>query len=167
MNQALSRYLLDHLAGAQAALSLIDRLTDLEPTRRDWMLRLRVEVDADRVTIARVIARLQIDESHQTPVLPWTLDLDPSPRDPLLLLTDTLEALTLRTLGKHKLWVTLTAIARHYPALHDVNLDRLRARAVEQHAAIEHERLAIALVAFRNPAHSRLADSGASGTNSD
>ena len=59
---------------------------------------------------------------------------------------DALEALTLGILRKHKLWMTLAAIARDYPSLQPIDFDRLRARAIEQHALIEPERLTTAIV---------------------
>jgi hypothetical protein len=42
--------------------------------------------------------------------------------------------------------MTLAAIARDYPSLQPIDFDRLRARAIEQHALIEPERLTAAIL---------------------
>jgi hypothetical protein len=135
MNPALIAYLHDHHAGAQAALRLITRLAEEDPSRREWLARLGDALDADREAIRDVMQRLKITE----PAPPPRLDEAPSR-------LDALEALTLGILRKHKLWMTLAAIARDYPPLQPIDFDRLRARAIEQHALIEPERLTAAIL---------------------
>lgn len=142
MTPALTTYLRLHQAGAEAMVALIDRLPDLEPARRDWFLRLRAEIVADRATLTEIARRLE-------PLAPDEATTAPENGDRPLRLTAALEDLTLGILGKHKLWVVLTALADDYPPLRNVDLDRLRARAVEQHAQIEQERIAAAGIALR------------------
>ena len=135
MNPALIAYLHDHHAGAQAALGLIARLADEDPSRREWLARLGDALDADREAMRDVMQRLEIPEVFE-----------PSPPAPTPSRLDALEALTLGILRKHKLWMTLAAIARDYPSLQPIDFDRLRARAIEQHALIEPERLTVAIL---------------------
>ena len=137
MNPALIAYLHDHHAGAQAALILIARLAEQDPSRREWLARLGDALDADRAAMRDVMQRLDITEAEP----------GPSPRleEPPSRL-DALESLTLGILRKHKLWMTLAAIARDYPSLQPIDFDRLRARAIEQHALIEPERLTAAIL---------------------
>lgn len=136
MNPALIAYLHDHHAGAQAALILIARLAEQDPSRREWLARLGDAFAADREAMRDVMKRLDITE----PALP-----PPHPEDTPSRL-DALESLTLGILRKHKLWMTLAAIARDYPPLQPIDFDRLRARAIEQHALIEPERLTAAIL---------------------
>jgi hypothetical protein len=156
MTPDLDAYLHDHRAGAEAAITLIDRLAELDPARRAWLMRLRGEVETDRAALVEIMRRLQIAERAAAPLSGWTIERlavfktaieSPDRLLPLARL-EALEALTLGILGKHKLWVTLTAVARDYPQLHEIDFDRLRARAIEQHALLEQERLAAALLAL-------------------
>jgi hypothetical protein len=135
MNPALIAYLHDHHAGAQAALILIARLAEQDPSRREWLARLGDALDADRAAMRDVMQRLDIAEPAPPP-----LPAEPPSR------LDALESLTLGILRKHKLWMTLAAIARDYPSLQPIDFDRLRARAIEQHALIEPERLTAAIL---------------------
>jgi hypothetical protein len=137
MNPALAAYLHDHHAGAQTALTLIARLAEQDPSLRAWLVRIRDEIDADRATLRDIMQRLEIVE----PAAPPAEERTPSR-------LEALEALTLGILGKHKLWMTLAAIARDYPPLQQIDFDRLRARAIEQHALIEPERLTAAILTF-------------------
>jgi hypothetical protein len=135
MNPALVAYLHDHHAGAQAALMLIARLAEQDASRREWLARLGDALAADREAMRDVMQRLDITEPASPPRLE-----DPPSR------LDALESLTLAILRKHKLWMTLAAIARDYPRLQPIDFDRLRARAIEQHALIEPERLTAAIL---------------------
>lgn len=143
MNPALAAYLHDHHAGAQHALTLIARLAEQDPSRREWLVRIRDEIDADRLMLREVMQRLEIVAPAPAAPPPSS----PSPRTPPSRV-EALEALTLGILGKHKLWMTLAAIARDYPPLQQIDFDRLRARAIEQHALIEPERLTAAILSF-------------------
>lgn len=139
MTPGLTAYLHVHQAGADAAMALLDRLVDLEPARREWFTKLRAEIAADRATLAEIIRRLG----------PATETTTPESADGPLRLMEALEGLTLGILGKHKLWVALTALVDDYPRLRGIDFDRLRARAVEQHAMVEQERMAAASIALR------------------
>jgi hypothetical protein len=135
MNPALATYLHHHHGRAETALRLIAHLADLDPTRREWLARIHDEIDADRVVMREVMRRLEIEPD------PPELSAPPTPSR-----LEALEALTLGVLAKHKLWMTLAAIAREYPVLQQIDFDRLRARAIEQHAIIEPERLTAAIL---------------------
>jgi len=135
MNPALAAYLHDHHAGAQTALTLIEHLAAQDPSRREWLVRIWDEIDADRAAMRDVMQRLEIVEPATSPQPQQT----PSR-------LEALETLTLGILRKHKLWMTLAAIARDYPPLQQIDFDRLRARAIEQHALIEPERLTAAIL---------------------
>lgn len=149
MNPALIAYLHDHHAGAQAALRLIARLAEQDPSRREWLARLGDALDADREAMRDVMQRLDITEPAPPP-----LSAEPPSR------LDALESLTLGILRKHKLWMTLAAIARDYPSLQPIDFDRLRARAIEQHALIEPERLTAAILTLRTSQRKRFQAEG-------
>jgi hypothetical protein len=90
--------------------------------------------------LREVMQRLDIVEA------PAAAPAQPAEQTPSRL--EALETLTLGILRKHKLWMTLAAIARDYPPLQQIDFDRLRARAIEQHALIEPERLTAAILTF-------------------
>jgi hypothetical protein len=157
MIAALGLYLIEHLATARAAVVLIEQLAAVEPSRRGWLTRLRDELEADRKAIEDAMRRLELDHDELPPASPsgWTTDRLGALRlalearkGPTLPIVEALEAITLGVLGKHKLWVTLNAIAPDHPPLREIDFDRLRARAIEQHARLEQERLTVAVAVF-------------------
>jgi hypothetical protein len=61
---------------------------------------------------------------------------------------EALEMLALGILGKYKLWLALADAAPAYPALAQVDFERLKTRALDQHTDVERERVAAAHVAL-------------------
>lgn len=149
MTAGLSTYLNDHHAGAHTALTLLDRLTELEPSRRDWLERLRSDIESDRQTLTDIMRRLNIEESTLKQMTGWlgerlaTIKLTLESPDRAFRLMESLELLSLGILGKHKLWIALDHVSNEYPLLRGVDFTALRGRAIDQHAQVEQERLSV------------------------
>lgn len=157
MSTPLSVYLNDHHAGAHSALALIDRLLGEEAT--PWLAELRTDIEQDRQTLADVMRRLDIAESSVKKVSGWVGEqmvatkLAAESPHPAFRRMEAYELLSLGILGKQKLWLALIEAAAGYPALSGISLDQLFARAVDQHARVERERLLAARDAL-HPARS-------------
>jgi hypothetical protein len=155
MTEAMATYLNDHNAGAHMALTLIERLADAHEAQREWLTWLRREIGADRETLRAVMRSLSIPESTMKQAAGWigekltTLKLTIESPGSDFHRMEALETLSLGIQGKHKLWIALQDVAMDYPAFANFDFDRLQARALEQHAQVEHERLAAARVALR------------------
>ena len=125
-----------------------------EPSRRDWLSRLRAEIESDRQTLTDVMRRLNITESLIKQMTGWfgeklaTLKLTVESPDRAFHLMEALEFLSLGILGKHKLWAALEQVAGEYPTLRGVDFTALRGRAIDQHAQVEQERLSVAAKAL-------------------
>lgn len=146
----LATYLNDHLAGAAAAIELLEHLeaahagTDLGR----FAAGLRAEVAADRRELETVMARLDVAESRTRKAAAWlgekVTDLklrldDPSGKE--LRLLETLEALSLGIEGKRSLWRSLAAAAESQPGLQVADYPRLIRSAEDQRDRVETERL--------------------------
>jgi len=148
---ALGTYLDDHLAGAQAALALIDRL---EPDPADGLDldALQREIEADRAVAVQLLEGLGDKPSGIKRAAGWIasqLSRPKLPDDGALGRFEALELLSLGILGKRALWRALAAVQDGEPRLQDLDLARLEARALEQYERVEQARLACAQRAFR------------------
>ena len=154
MLPALTTYLNDHHAGAHAALALLDRLRDEQPPRAAWLDPLRADIEQDRQTLSDLMRRLRVEQSAVKQVSGWIgerlLSLKLALEGPhhAFQFMQALEVLSIGILGKQKLWTALAAVADAYPDLSDVDFDALQARAIDQHARVERERVASARMAF-------------------
>lgn len=154
MLPALTTYLNDHHAGAHAALSLLDRLRGEQPTRVAWVDQLRADIEQDRQTLSDVMRRLHVVQSSVKQISGWigeqllSLKLALEGPDHAFQFMQALEVLSIGILGKQKLWSALAAVAGAYPELSDVDFHALEARAVDQHARTERERIASVRMAF-------------------
>jgi hypothetical protein len=151
---ALTTYLDDHLAGAQAALALLDRL---EPDPGDGLdvRGLQREIEADRGVLEGLVGRLGERPSDVKKAAGWVAGRLSRPKladDGALGRFEALEVLALGILGKHSLWCALAELEGALPELAGLGLDALRRRALAQHERVEHARLACARRAFLPPA---------------
>lgn len=154
-DRLLAIYLNDHLGG-----SVIGRDRCRNAARRyrgselgAFLAGLLAEIEEDRATLLRVIARVGARPSKLTQALGVAVErvgrLKPngqlvghSPLTPLV----ELEVLSLGVEGKRLLWETLDELAD--PRLSELDFAALAERATAQRAGIEQQRLAAARNAF-------------------
>lgn len=146
----LLTYLNDHIAGSRTALELLDHLIEVnrDAESRAFFTTLRADVAADRQTLEGVITRLGGASSPLRDAAGWFADrvarlkltLD-DPGGGGLHQLEAVELLALGILGKRSLWRALEAARPRVPALHDVDLTTLQARAEDQYARAESRRL--------------------------
>jgi hypothetical protein len=153
----LSAYLNDHLAGAVAAIELLEHLEHAHGgtvTARS-LSQLRTEIEADRDTLESFMKRLQVRESRPRKATAWLaerlawlkLQLDDSGHGALRLF-ESLEAVSLGIEGKLGLWRALAAIAPWMPDVSGLDYETLIRRATEQRGRVEALRLGAALPAL-------------------
>lgn len=156
-SRLLAIYLRDHMAGSQVGRELARRAargagaTELGA----FLARLAEDIEADRVALAHVMARLEVPQSGTKNALARVAErlarlkangyaLRRSPLSSLL----ELEGLTMAVNGKLALWQALEAVRASEPRLAGVDLDRLARRAETQLAGIEAQRRAVAAEAL-------------------
>ncbi|HUK32612.1 MAG TPA: hypothetical protein VLV86_01805 [Vicinamibacterales bacterium] len=152
----LSVYLNDHLAGATAAVELLDDFVDdpafLPPGVAQ---RLRDDIRADRRTLLKFMVRLGISVSAMRRASGWLSEhlarlkvrID-DPADGALRHLELLEVLALGVEGKRALWTALGAAIVSQPELDGLNFAELLRRADDQRSEIERYRRAAAVAAF-------------------
>jgi hypothetical protein len=152
----LAAYLNDHLAGATAAVALIEHLAEkhkgapLEKFFRD----LHGDVAEDREQLQRLTQRLG-KQSALRKTVGWIAEkigrtkVAIDGRKPGELgLVEALEALVLGITGKQLLWRALSASLGNSPLLRGADLGKLEERAIEQLERVEAHRLEAAREAF-------------------
>ncbi len=152
----LASYLRDHLAGATAALELVDTLIE---SHRDqplgkFLQELRGEIDSDRETLRKLLQRFS-RESAIKQAGAWIAEKFSEVKIRLagkkrgeLGLVEALEILVLGITGKQLLWRALSASLGESPLLRGVNLSELEQRAIDQLERVEAHRLEAARAAF-------------------
>jgi hypothetical protein len=153
----LETYLNDHLAGAAAAVALLDKLEQhrLRTPSREFVAGIRREIEADREELRRIMERVGAAESAFRQSVGWVaskltatkLRIDDLGGDALYAL-EALEVLSLGIEGKHGLWAALRAAAKQHVELAVADYDRLTKRAEEQRSAVENVRVDAATQAF-------------------
>jgi hypothetical protein len=150
--ERLGIYLNDHLAGAAAALQLLERLesAEAEPRFGTDMRGDHPDDAADRRVLESLIARIGAEPSAAKQIagriaerfsrLKIGSDSGPFPR------FESLEMLALGILGKKALWRALASLDE--AGLGTIDFAALEARADEQFARVERERLRLAPFAF-------------------
>jgi hypothetical protein len=149
---AVTTYLNDHLAGAQAALALLDRM---EPHPGDGLdlEALRQEIDADREVAVGLLSGWGSSPSGLKQAAGWIAEKLSRPKldaDDALGRFEAFELLSLGILGKRALWRALAEAGGDDPRLADLDLGRLEQRALAQYERVEQARLAWARGAFRS-----------------
>jgi hypothetical protein len=154
-SEHLATYLNDHLAGATAAVAMLNTLKTHSEVASIADLLLR-DVEADKHELEGLMESLGIDRSHarQTvarisgKLVEMKASMDDSARGTLARF-ELLEALSLGIEGKRALWQALQASASAIAPLQGINYDRLIARAEDQRRTAETLRLQLAIDAFR------------------
>jgi hypothetical protein len=146
----LLTYLNDHVAGSRTALELLDYLIDVhaDVERRAFFTTLRADIVADRQTLDEVIATLGGKPGAVREAAGWFADrvtrlklIADDPAGGGLRQLEALELLALGILGKRSLWRALEAVRPQVPALRGLDLGELQARAEDQYARAEAQRL--------------------------
>ena len=146
MDQELTRYLNDHLAGSSGALLLIQELADSHdnPEAREYFLQFKGKVEADRALLEDLLVRMGQSPSgfHQWAgaiaariggiKLMWE-QIEPGK----LGLFEALEMLALGVQGKCLLWVVLGKIAAWHPEWNGIDFVELEQNAIQQRDEIE------------------------------
>jgi hypothetical protein len=156
-SEHLGTYLNDHLAGAVAAIAVLEHL---EKERAGTPLgqlvsTIKADVVRDREVLTGLMEKLDVRESRPRKAVGWLgervtelkLRLD-DPSAGAFRLLESLEIVTLGIEGKHGLWRALASAAARLPVLKGTDFARLAERAQEQRARLEPERIAAALAAF-------------------
>jgi hypothetical protein len=153
VHEHLATYLNDHLAGAVAALELLEHLEKAHggtPLART-LAELRTEIAADRDTLQSLMQSLRVTESAPRKATAWLAErlawlkvrLDDSGRGAFRLF-ESLEAVSLGIEGKLGLWRALAAIAPALPELGGLDYETLMRRATDQRRRAEALRLGAA-----------------------
>ncbi len=153
----LSIYLNDHLAGATAGVSLVERTaqehrgTPAGPP----LSQLATEIAEDRQALLDIMCTLDVEVQQYKLAAAWVaervgrlkLNGHLLSRSPLSSLVE-LEGLKLGVEGKLSLWATLRTLADTEPRLDIARLGELTARGEAQVDTLEELRVAAALKAF-------------------
>jgi hypothetical protein len=152
----LTTYFRDHLAGAQAAINLLEVLRDQHTGQPlgQFAAGLLTEVEADREVLRGLAERLGAGASGLKEAAAWLGEkvsrVKLRRRSAGELGTfEALEALGLGILGKLALWRALAVIAEGDGRLRGMDFHHLATRAQAQHTQVEERRLEAAPMALR------------------
>lgn len=155
----LSKYLNDHLAGAVAALEMIDHLAADTSSARSLLMELKADIEKDKKELVDLMDQLGVGQSLVRKAAAWVgeqvaetkLTMDDQSTGALRAL-ERLEILSLGIEGKLGLWRALQAAGNRELKLTDVDYDRLMQRAREQRDKVESLRLEAARIALARAA---------------
>ena len=156
-SEALETYLNDHLAGATLGSDHAHQLKDMtEGTPLGVVMqRIAADIDEDRDELQALMERLNISENPVKKAGAWVMEKagrvkfsGASAGDKDYGVYMTLETMSLGVAGKLALWEALLSVKESDPVLAQTDLDRLAARAREQRATLESERVALAQRVF-------------------
>jgi hypothetical protein len=151
MSDPLSTYLEDHLAGASAAIDLLQSLQDqlenepLGPVAAGWL----EEITNDRKTLLGLIERVEHGPHAGKEAAAWLAEKVSRMKLGRVSKGDlgtfqALETLSLGILGKRSLWRALAEASGEDPRLAGLDYGRLIRRAEEQFDSVEEQRLEFA-----------------------
>jgi hypothetical protein len=157
MNDPLTIYLHDHLAGSKVAIDLLGAVRDQharEPLGQ-FATELLVEIEEDRAVLRELIERVGAGRSSRVKEgIAWLIEKGArvklhrhASRD--LGTLQMLETLALGILGKLALWQALAVVAETDSRFSSVDFNHLAARAQAQHGRVEERRLEAARVVLR------------------
>jgi hypothetical protein len=150
----LSIYLQDHLAGATAGVSLVNRFvkSNAGTEAGRTLAAIAAEIEADRDTLVRLMRELGIEGSRVKNAAAWVGErlarLKPNGRltgESAYQGLHELESLVLGITGKLALWEALRVVPE---VVQRVDLEALEERARSQRERVEAERLAFARAAL-------------------
>lgn len=155
----LPSYLNDHLAGAAAALELVDHLIKTHQGKplESFFKELRKDIEEDRKALRQVLRTFEAKESLVRKAGAWMAEKLGRTKIEFagekigeIGLMQALEALVLGITGKQLLWRALAASTEASSRLQKIDLGRLEERAIEQCERVEAKRLDAAREAFRS-----------------
>src|ERR1044072_1165663 len=155
MNDNLTAYLNDHLAGSVAAIELIDDLVNAldNESLKKFLVDLKCEIEADQKILEQLIANADEGESVGRKAAAWLSEKAARMKFKVagedfggLGLVQALEMLVLGIRGKESLWRTLQRCGFAPPA--GGGPVELEQAAVEQEQRVEEKRLEAARAAF-------------------
>lgn len=150
MDDALLRYLNDHLAGSAGAIGLIQKLaTSAEvPEEAGFFHDLEQKVEGDRTLLKDLIARLGENSSAMLQAAGTLtgaasrLKLNWEGMEPGQLgRFEAVEMLTLGIQGKRLLWLMLSEVAAFVPEWEGIDFASLELEAIDQRDAVEDLRI--------------------------
>lgn len=152
----LTSYMNDHIAGAVAALELLDDLIAAYQGRplENFFVDLRRDITDDRDVLRKLLGTTRAKEKMMRKIAAWMAEKLARSKFKAagqeiggLGLVQALETLELGIRGKQLLWRALATST--LPALRDVDLAQLERRAIEQQERVEKQRREAARAAFR------------------
>ncbi len=159
MNDNLTAYLNDHLAGSVAAIELIDDLVDAsdDVSLKQFFADLKRDIESDQKVLEQIIARGGESEGGIRKVAAWVSEKAARAKFKVagenfggLGLVQALEMLALGIHGKELLWRALRRTDPAAPA--DVDFTKLEQRALEQQKRVEDKRVEAVKAAFGSKA---------------
>ena len=153
LGKVLTTYLQDHLAGAMHAIELLKAIRDHYAGKPlgQFASELLIDIEADRNVLARLTENTGGASGGPKEWASWLaekvsrLKLKHDSGDGLGTF-EALEFLVLGIHGKRALWLALAAVAPYDSRLFGTDFGTLIARAENQHARVEEERLNCARV---------------------
>jgi len=146
----LAIYLNDHLAGSTTLINLLEHLQRTRPGKDlEWFLvTLRGDVVADRVSLEGIMQRAQVEKHRRRSGAAWLMEKLSRMKlhaedsgDGSLHLLEGLELVEAGIEGKRELWRSLAVNADHLAALKGIDFEPLIQRAQDQHERVEAVRL--------------------------
>jgi hypothetical protein len=156
VNDPLSTYLEDHLAGAAYAIDLLGAIRDQhagEPMGQ-FAAGMLMEVEADNGVLQELAERIGTGSSGLKAISAWVaekvsrLKLKRDASDDLGTF-EALEFLALGIQGKLALWRALAVVSPGDARLRHMDFDYLAARAETQHSQVEERRIEAARLVLR------------------
>jgi hypothetical protein len=159
--EPLHLYLNDHLAGAIAALELLDDLIARHEAHRlaSFLAELRDDVAADQQSLRELMEKVGADENALRKASAWLGEKVGRAKlrfsgESSMGLLQAFEALVLGVTGKKLLWRSLAAISSNIVELQGTDFRNLEFRAEEQTEKLESERLQISREVLSDREHS-------------
>ena len=157
-NPSIAIYLNDHLAGATAAMTLLDRMQTM-PDIADLARELQKEIGEDVDQLKSLMAHLKIEQSYPRRAMGWLAETftevklfwDDDPNNKFAVF-ESLEMLFVGIEGKLALWNVLETISTCNESLKFLNYAKLAERAMNQKSKVDLFRRAAAKKAFCDPA---------------
>lgn len=155
MDDPLSVYLHDHLAGSKFAIELLEKLSTSYPDHEAGVVAGAVlkQVQQDQITLQQIIDRVGRSHLDLKDASAWIAEKVSRAKlkhdDPEGLgAFEAFEALGLGILGKMALWHALSVVAQTDTRMTGFDYELLSSRAKEQFASIEAFRLGMAATTF-------------------